>query len=214
MKAHPLVSIYRFAILLSFALMIPMLLNGQELKTTEEGEIMSSINKKKFSAEVNYNWNTREIVRKPYTEYPELALRYRLLNKRILSLGMGCSAFYYTYNTSDRSTFQYNMLDIKPHAFLEFKLGKAWRPWIAIGDRITKTYIKQVQPSSPLITTSVLGGTLAHRLNISSGLAVDLTRYIYVQFQVDETFYYEQIKTDIKELRTDVYLKLGVGIRI
>jgi len=80
--------------------------------------------------------------------------------------------------------------------------------------RITKTYIKQVQPSSPLITTSVLGGTLAHRLNISSGLAVDLTRYLYVQFQVDETYYYEQIKTDIKELRTDVYLKLGVGIRI
>lgn len=177
-----------------------------------EVEDSTSVAMKRFSTNLNYNYNTRELVRRSYLEYPELELRYRFFGRDLVNVGAGISGFYY-HTEHNPNLAQVHFIDFQPHVFLELNFLDLARVWISVGDRIRKSYLTNIPEPKDAITINYDDESLFHHLNFSSGATIDFARTFFIQLQIDYSLYEYQIKTDISETRVDSYYKLGFGLR-
>lgn len=195
-------------------------LSTQEVYSQDNADELGSTNKKypRLSIESHYVFNSDENVRGVLAEYPDLGLRIRAYKAGPVYFGAAVSFEYksYTDTPSNVHRYDYRYFYLKPHFYIEFDIANRIRPWVSVGQRIVK--VSPVDLNVPVQTGNVIISVRApevvrrNDLNITQGLAVDITNRLFVQLQMDVSFF-EDNSYKVPMVMSDTEYKAGLGYR-
>lgn len=171
----------------------------------------------KFSIELNYPIpSDNNFIGKNYTGIIDLGVKYRILNKSIVNLGLALNANLLTFdNTNINSPQDYKIYayPIQPRMLCEFNIKSIEKlhPYSSIGYSFI---IFKASGTNNGYDISDLNETQSG-FNINFGLAYDITKKLFVNAQYD--FIKLSQKDDIPNTtyNSNVNLiKIGIGLRI